>query len=164
MTASASSHALPIVDVAVSAETPPRLQQAMTQTKAQLCLDATITVYLLAYARSGAFYIDVAHRHGEIHSKRMDLYAIQEQRFAPEQLTPLLLVAIEPFDEATEAWARCAALRAMPQLWQRQIIDARNPDWLDLDALIIGFPYISGIGERSIVSHPALCASFRAPL
>ena len=39
---------------------------------------------------------------------------------------PLMLVVMEPFEDEATAMRRCAELRAMPQGWQRRVIDAQT--------------------------------------
>ncbi len=153
-----SPYDTPIVDAIAPKNVAPRLTQTMTQIEPRLCLDATITVYILAYARDGLFYIDVAREYGEIHAARMHLHALHEYHYGPAHLIPLMLVVMEPFEDEATAMRRCAELRAMPQGWQRRVIDAQNPAWLGLDALAIGSVSVCRVGEYGVIPCGALCA------
>lgn len=135
---------------------PPKLADALARMKEVPCPGATHWVYLLAYARSGDFYIDVACSLSEIclfcyRNRDEQLHMLGER-----QCKPLRLVLTEAFVSEAEARRRCAELRAMPHAWQRRVVDDANPEWLDLDHLIIGFPWVGSVGEHGLTSFASM--------
>lgn len=129
---------------------PPKLANALARMKASRCPGATHWVYILAYARRGDFYINVARNHKEIYEFCFGNQDEQRRILGERQCKPLRLVLTEAFASAAEARRRCAELRAMPQVWQRRMVDDANPEWLDLDQLIIGFPWVSCVREDGL--------------
>ena len=113
-------------------------------------------MYVLAYARRGVFYIDVARSHKEIFTFCMDNQNEQQRTLGKRQWKPLRLVLSEAFVSDADAQRRCAELRAMPHAWQRRMVDEANPEWLDLDQLIIGFPWVSCVQEDGLAPFSAM--------
>ena len=108
-------------------------------------------VYLLAHARRADYYIDVARDFPEIHRFALDNCDLQLRLFGTKQAARLRLVWCEAFSDEAEARQRCAEVRALPHAWQRRLVDQFNPDWLDLDELMIGFPWLNCVGERGLI-------------
>lgn len=118
--------------------------------------DSICLVYLLAHARRADYYIDVARDFAEIHRFALDNCDQQLRLFGTKQAARLRLVWCEAFADEAAARQRCAEVRALPHAWQRRVVDQFNPDWLDLDELMIGFPWLCCVGERGLTpfAHP----------
>jgi predicted GIY-YIG superfamily endonuclease len=129
---------------------PPKLADALARMKEHPCPGAMYWVYVAAYARSGDFYIDVARSHKDMYAFCFQNQEQQRRRLGERQCKPLRLVLTEAFLSEAEARRRCLELRAMPHAWQRRIVDDANPEWLDLDQLIVGFPWVCRVGEDGL--------------
>jgi predicted GIY-YIG superfamily endonuclease len=118
--------------------------------------DSAHLVYLLAHARRADYYIDVARDFAEIHRFALDNCDRQLRLFGTKQAARLRLVWCEAFGDEAAARQRCAEVRALPHAWQRRLVDQFNPDWLDLDELMIGYPWLCCVGERGLTpfAHP----------
>jgi predicted GIY-YIG superfamily endonuclease len=136
---------------------PPKLADALARMKARPCPGTTHWVYVLAYARRGTFYIDVACSHKDIYAFCFENQEQQRRMLGERQWKPLRLVLTEAFVSAADARLRCAELRAMPHVWQRRMVDEANPEWLDLDQLIIGFPWVCSVGEDGLAPFAPMC-------
>jgi predicted GIY-YIG superfamily endonuclease len=138
-------------DADITTRYPAKLEDAVARMKQTApCPGATHWVYVLAYARSGVFYIDVAARHSDINEF---CYANQDEQLrvlGEQQQKPLRLVLTEAFVSEADAQRRCDELRAMPHAWQRRLVDEANPEWLDLDQLLIGLPWVCHVGEDGL--------------
>ena len=135
---------------------PPKLANAVARLKESACPGATHWVYMLAYARRGVFYIDMARSHSEIHAFCTGNQNEQRHMLGQRQLKPLRLVLTEAFVLEADAKRRCAELQAMPHAWQRRLVDQANPEWLDLDALVIGFPWVCCVEEDGLAKFSAM--------
>jgi predicted GIY-YIG superfamily endonuclease len=135
---------------------PPKLADALARMKEQFCPGATHWVYVAAYARRGDFYIDVARNHKEMYAFCFENQEQQRRRLGERQWKPLRLVLMEAFVSQADARRRVAELRAMPHAWQRRIVDEANPEWLDLDQLIVGFPWVCCVGEDGLASFSSM--------
>ncbi|MCC4604100.1 endonuclease [Xanthomonas campestris] len=108
-------------------------------------------VYLLAHARRDAFYIDVASDLRAVAKQCRHLVAQQEATLPQTQVMPLLLVWFEVHDDPAAARARANEIRRWTHAWQRRLVDALNPLWLDVDGYACGFPgELSQVGERQV--------------
>jgi predicted GIY-YIG superfamily endonuclease len=101
----------------------------------------THLAYLLALARREDFYIGAACEHQEIYALCLANHQQQEGMYGQRQVKPLRLVWLEAFDTEVDALRRCDALRALPHAWQRRVVDAFNPEWIDLDHVITEYPF-----------------------
>jgi putative endonuclease len=108
-------------------------------------------VYLLAFARRETFYIDLTDEPKSIYGKCTESIEAQAKVVGVERVKPLRLVWFQTFDDAAAAQARVDELKATPHAWQRQLVDQFNPDWINLDDYMIGFPYLWCVGERGSV-------------
>lgn len=108
-------------------------------------------VYLLAFSRSDAFYIDTTCDVGRI-NQTIQLFLAQQVRIVDfERVRASRLVWFDTFETEPMALQRCAEIKATPHRWQRQLVSQFNPDWIDLDNYMIGFPFLSCIGERAAI-------------
>lgn len=139
-----------------AARYPPKLASALAQMKESPCPGATHWVYVLAYARCGDFYIDVARSHKDIREVCFGNQDEQRRVLGERQWKPLRLVLTEAFVSETDAGRRYAELRAMPHAWLRRLVDEANPEWLDLDQLVIGFPWACRVGEHGLTPFASM--------
>jgi predicted GIY-YIG superfamily endonuclease len=109
--------------------------------------DSTHITYLLAHARRATYYISVARDYREVYRFTRENCDQQRRHLGDRQTSRLRLVWCDEFHDEAEARQRCTELRALPHAWQRRLVDQFNPDWLDLDELLIGFPWLSCVGE-----------------
>lgn len=110
-------------------------------------------VYLLAHARRDAFYIDVAANIEAIR-EAWSLIVCQQKATLPEsQWIPPCLVWFEPAGDEASAQARAKHVRTLPHAWQRRLVDAMNPTWLDLYAYFRRMPlrHLPTVGEQRLV-------------
>lgn len=109
--------------------------------------DSTHIVYVLSHARRAACYIDIAREYLDILGVASDNLNRQLHLLGEPQASRLRLVWLEEFRDEAEARRRLAELRALPHAWQRRLIDQFNPEWLDLEELQMGFPFLRSVGE-----------------
>lgn len=109
-------------------------------------------VYVLAYARARPYYVNVASNLVNAYANRNGIYRIQKRRYGQDRETPLYLVYFECHASYDAAVARCAHIWAMPHVWQRNLIDRFNDEWLNVIDELIAFPCsIDCIGEQGLV-------------
>lgn len=109
---------------------------------ASLPVADTPVVCLLANARRGPYWVDVAPS-----LRAMDGLAreyTQRNIMPGEEVTARDVVLIVWYDDTCaneiEAEVRAEELRQCPSLWQRSLIEHANPQWLDMAAEVVGFP------------------------
>lgn len=115
-------------------------------------------VYMLAFARGQPYYVNVASR-TLFSSSLVNAYEemnwlnrMQKRRYGPEQMTPLYLVYFEPHASYDAAVARCEHIWAMPHVWQRNLIERFNGEWLNVIDELIAFPCSTHyVGEEGLV-------------
>ncbi len=115
-------------------------------------------VYMLAYARARPYYVNVASQTIfsssllNAYENRNAIYRIQKRRYGQHQQTPLYLVYFECHASYDAALARCAEIWAMPHVWQRNLIERFNSEWLNvIDELIVYPCSTHRVGERGLV-------------
>jgi predicted GIY-YIG superfamily endonuclease len=138
------------IDVFAAAEDSPG-ELAQSQMLARLAErqhpDSTHIVYVLSHARRAACYIDIARDYPDILGVASDNLNRQLRLFGEPQANRLRLVWLEEFHDEVGARHRLAELRALPHAWQRRLIDQFNPEWLDLEELRMGFPFLRSVRE-----------------
>ncbi len=108
-------------------------------------------VYLLAFARGRPYYVNAATSLVNAYANRNGIYRIQKRRYGQHQQTPLYLVYFECHANYDAAVARCAQLWAMPHVWQRNLIEHFNGEWLNVIDELIAFPCSTHcIGEEGL--------------
>lgn len=96
------------------------------------------TVYILASRYRGALYVGVTSDPlGRIHQHRHGALGGYTERRQIKQL-----VWFERHDEIEVAIRREKTIKRWPRQWKFNVIEAENPDWLDL-AEGFGFPALS---------------------
>jgi predicted GIY-YIG superfamily endonuclease len=108
-------------------------------------------VYLLAFARRADFYVGVARDLRAIYAVCSANHCQQDALYGRRQAKPLRLVWLEGFASEADALRRCHTLRALPHAWQRRVVDAFNPEWIDLDHAVTGFPFTLCVHEHGAV-------------
>ncbi|PPU77285.1 MULTISPECIES: endonuclease [Xanthomonas] len=108
-------------------------------------------VYLLAYARRDAFYIDVASDLLAIEGRCRHLVAQQRATLPEPGVRALLMTWFEVCNDPAAAQARANEIRRWTHAWQRRLVETLNPQWLDLAAYALGFPgKLAQVGERQV--------------
>jgi predicted GIY-YIG superfamily endonuclease len=118
-------------------------------------------VYMLAFARGQPYYVNVASLTivssslANAYANRNAIYRIQKRRYGQERVTPLYLVYFEPHASYDAAVARCEHIWAMPHVWQRNLIERFNGEWLNVIDELIAFPCSTHyVGEMGLVACP----------
>ena len=90
--------------------------------------DARYAVYIMASRRNGTLYIgvtnDIARRAGEHRSRAGAAFTC---KYGVTQL-----VWYEHYADVNEAIAREKQLKKWRRAWKLELIEAMNPDWIDL--------------------------------
>ena len=86
-------------------------------------------VYILASGRNGTLYIGVT---GELVRRMAQHKAMAVPGFTRRHRVTQLVYA-ERFADVREAIAREKQLKGWNRAWKLRLIEASNPDWLDLD-------------------------------
>jgi putative endonuclease len=85
-------------------------------------------VYLLARKRDGTLYLGVTNNLGRrVWEHRTKLYPGFSRRYGVDRL-----VWYEAYDRIDEAIAREKAMKKWRRAWKIALIEAMNPEWLDL--------------------------------
>jgi putative endonuclease len=88
----------------------------------------TYWVYLLARKRDGTLYLGVTNNLGRrIWEHRNKIHAGFSARYGVDRL-----VWYEGYDRIDEAIAREKAIKKWRRAWKIALIEALNPDWVDL--------------------------------
>ena len=86
-------------------------------------------VYMLASGKNGTLYLGVT---SDL-SGRLEEH---ENRLSPKSFTARYgvtrLVWWEPFDTMADAITREKTMKGWPRAWKLNVIEADNPDWLDM--------------------------------
>jgi putative endonuclease len=90
-------------------------------------------VYILASRRNGTLYIGVT---GDLPT-RMAQHASRAMPGFTRRYGVVRLVYAERFADVTEAIAREKQLKGWNRAWKIRLIEAGNPDWLELDATAV---------------------------
>lgn len=118
-------------------------------------------VCMLANARCGPYWVDVAPASAAMESlarnytlrRRSNGQAVSES----DVVLPVWYAACECIAEAER---RAEDLRRWSPLWQRSLIERKNPQWLDLGAMAIGFPvaWVTALPEEQGMPHRPVSA------
>jgi putative endonuclease len=104
------------------------------------------TVYILASRRAGTLYIGVtSNLMARLHQHRSGLIKGFTSRYGVARL-----VYFEMFEDMGSAITREKQLKKWNRDWKLNLIEANNPDWIDL-AIGLGF---APLVERSVNGSP----------
>lgn len=96
--------------------------------------------YMLAHIRRGPYYIDAAPSMGDLLGRRSTINKERIRAGENNMTDPVMAVWFEFFEDLKAAQARAEEVRALPQPWQRRLIEAMNPEWWDQADLHQGLP------------------------
>ncbi|WP_406855865.1 GIY-YIG nuclease family protein [Alsobacter sp. KACC 23698] len=87
-------------------------------------------VYILASQRNGTLYVGVTRDLGRrVEQHRAGLGSAFTRRYGV-----IRLVYAEAFDRAEDAIAREKQVKGWNRAWKLKLIEAANPDWLEISA------------------------------
>lgn len=137
----------------------PWSDSAATDTFLGLAPPDAPVVCILANARCGTYWVDVAPTSAAMESvarnytlrRRWKGEAVSES----DVVLPVWYAACECMAEAER---RADDLRRWSRLWQRSLIERKNPQWLDLGAMAVGFPvaWVTALPEEQGMPHRAV--------
>lgn len=108
---------------------------------------------ILAETRSGPYYIATAPTPQALDGLGRTLRERHNVRGQREDPVAILAVWYEECENEVAALLRAAEISRLSHCWQRGLIESRNPQWLDLSGLSVGFPLIVTLPEHKGLSY-----------
>lgn len=115
--------------------------------------DAPWRVCILTSFRGGPYYVEIAPGDSQLDKLHLNLPESRKARIETAIHYAEKAVWYESCESEGHAMERARAIRALPPLFIRSLIESDNPQWVDLGAMALGFPFPYTIPETEAQRH-----------